>query len=150
MCRVFSCVVGRGCLLWPVRSLGKTLLTFDLLHFVLQGPICLLLQVYLDCLLLQSSPLQWRGHLFWVLVLEGLVDLHRTIQLQPLQDYWPGHRLRLLWYWRVCLENEQKLFCHFWDCIQVLHFRLFCWLWWLLHFFEGILAHSSENNGHLS
>ena len=24
MCRVFSCVVGRGCLLWPVRSLGKT------------------------------------------------------------------------------------------------------------------------------
>ena len=24
-CRVFSCVVGRGCLLWPVRSLGKTL-----------------------------------------------------------------------------------------------------------------------------
>ena len=28
MCRVFSCVVGRGCLLWPVRSLGKTLLAF--------------------------------------------------------------------------------------------------------------------------
>ena len=26
MCRVFSCVVERGCLLWPVRSLGKTLL----------------------------------------------------------------------------------------------------------------------------
>ena len=23
-CRVFSCVVGRGCLLWPVHSLGKT------------------------------------------------------------------------------------------------------------------------------
>ena len=26
MCRVFSCVVGRGCLLWPVCFLGKTLL----------------------------------------------------------------------------------------------------------------------------
>ena len=25
MCRVFSCVVGRGCLLWPVHSLGRTL-----------------------------------------------------------------------------------------------------------------------------
>ena len=25
MCRVFSCVVGRGCLPWPVRSLGKIL-----------------------------------------------------------------------------------------------------------------------------
>ena len=47
MCRVFSCVVGRGCLLWPVRSLGRTLLTFALLHSVLQGQICLLLQVFL-------------------------------------------------------------------------------------------------------
>ena len=36
MCRVFSCVVGRGCLLWPVCSLAKTLLTFGLLHFVLK------------------------------------------------------------------------------------------------------------------
>ena len=41
------CVVGRGCLLWPVRSLGKTLLAFALLHSVLQGQICLLLQVFL-------------------------------------------------------------------------------------------------------
>ena len=42
MCRVFSCVVGRGCLLWPVRSLGKTLLAFALLCSVLQGQICFL------------------------------------------------------------------------------------------------------------
>ena len=48
MCRVFSCVVGRWCLLWPVRSLGKTLLAFALLHSVLQRQICLLLQVCLD------------------------------------------------------------------------------------------------------
>ena len=27
MCRVLSCVVGRGCLLWPVHSLGKSLLS---------------------------------------------------------------------------------------------------------------------------
>ena len=31
ICRVFSCVVRRGCLLWPVHSLGKTLLAFALL-----------------------------------------------------------------------------------------------------------------------
>ena len=37
ICRVFSCVVGRGCLLWPVCSLGRTLLAFALLHSVLQG-----------------------------------------------------------------------------------------------------------------
>ena len=58
------------------------------------------------------------------LVLKGLVGLHRTIQLQLLQRYWLGHRLGLLWYWMVCLGNEQRSFCHFWDCIQVLHFGL--------------------------
>ena len=136
MCRVFSCVVGRGCLLWPVCSLGKTLLAFALLHFVLQGQICQLLQVSLDFLFLHLSPLWWKGHHFGVLVLEGLVGLHRTIQLQFLPHYWSGHRLGLPWYWMVCLGNEQRLFCHFWDCIQVLHFGLFCWLWWLLHFFS--------------
>ena len=51
MCRVLSCVVGRGCLLLPVHSLGKTLLAFDLLRFVLQGQICLLLQVFFFFLL---------------------------------------------------------------------------------------------------
>ena len=51
MCRVFSSVVGRGCLLWTVCSLGKALLAFALLHSVLQGQICLLLQVFLDFLL---------------------------------------------------------------------------------------------------
>ena len=65
MCRVISCVVGRGCFLWPVCSLGKTLLAFALLHFALQGQICLLLQVTLDFLLLHSSPLWWRGLFFF-------------------------------------------------------------------------------------
>ena len=83
-CVVFSYVVGRGCLLWPVRSLGKTLLAFALLHSIFQGQICLSLQVFLDFLLLYTSPLQWKGHLFWVLVLKGLVGLHRTVQLQLL------------------------------------------------------------------
>ena len=91
MCRVFSCVVGRGCLLRPVHFLGKTLSVFALLHCVFQGQICLLLQVFLDFLLLHSSPLWWKGHLFSVLVLKGLVGLHRTVQLQLLQRYWLGH-----------------------------------------------------------
>ena len=37
-----------------------------------------------------------KGHLFWVLVLKGLVGLHKTVQLQLLQHYWLGHRLGLL------------------------------------------------------
>ena len=124
LCRVICCVVGRGYLLWPVHSLGKTLLDFALLHFVLQRQTCLLLQLPLDLLLLHFSPPWWKGHLFWVLVLESLVGLHRTVQFQLLQCYWLGHRLGLLWYWTVCLGNEQRSFYHFWDCTQVLHFRL--------------------------
>ena len=107
MCRAFSCVVGRGCLLWPVHSLGKTLLAFTLLHSVLQGQNCLLLQMFLDFLLLHSSPLYWKGHLFQVLVLEGLVGLYGTVQFQLLQCYWLGHRLGLPWYWMVCLEMNR-------------------------------------------
>ena len=150
ICRVLSCVVGRQCLLWPVYSLGRTLLAFVLLHSVLQDQICLLLQVFLKLLLLHSSPPSWKGHILGVLILEGLVGLHRTIQPQLLQHYWSGHRLGLPWYWMVCLRDEQRSFYCFWDCIQVLNFRLFCWLWWILHFFYGILAHSSRYNGHLS
>ena len=37
-----------------------------------------------------------KGHLFGVLVLKGLVGLHRTVQLPLLQHYWLGHRLGLL------------------------------------------------------
>ena len=51
-----------------------------------------------------------------VLVLEGLIGFHRTIQLQLLQHYWYGHRLGLPWYWMVCLGNKQRSFCCFWDC----------------------------------
>ena len=49
------------------------------------------------------------------LVLEGLVGLHRTFQLQLLQHYWLRYRLGLLWCWMVCLGNEQRSFCCFWD-----------------------------------
>ena len=51
MCRVFFWVFGRVCLLWLVHFLCKMLLTFALLHFVLQGQTCQLLQVSLDFLL---------------------------------------------------------------------------------------------------
>ena len=88
-------------LLWPVRSLGKTLLAFSLLHFVLQGQICLLLHVF-------QSPIMKRTS-FWLLVLEGLVGLHRTVQLQPLLCYWSGHRLGLPWYWMVCLGEWTEI-----------------------------------------
>ena len=86
---------------------------------------------------------------FLRLVLAGLVGLY-TSSTSTFKHYWLGHTLVLPWYWMVCLENEQRSFFCFWDYIQVLHFRLFCWLWWLLHLFYGIPAHSSRYIGHLS
>ena len=65
-------------------SLGKTLLAFALLHFVLQGQTCLLLHGSLDFLLLHSNPLDEKDIFFLVSVLEDLVSLHRTIQPQLL------------------------------------------------------------------
>ena len=62
---MFSSVVGRGCLLWPVHSLGKILL-FAKAKFVLQGQICLLLQVSLDFLLLHSFPYDEKDIIFHV------------------------------------------------------------------------------------
>ena len=106
----------RGCLLWPVCSLDRTLLAFVLLHSVFQGQICLLRQVFFDFLLLHSSPLYWKGHLFWVLVLKGLVGLHRTIQLQLLQHYWLGYRLGAVYYFNIewfALETNRDHFVVF-------------------------------------
>ena len=63
-CLVICCVVGRGFLLYPVCYLGKSLLAFDLLHFVLQGQIFLLLLLSLDFPILHSSPLWWKDICF--------------------------------------------------------------------------------------
>ena len=59
-----------------------------------------------------------------MLVLRVLVGIHRTDQLQLLWHRWQWHRLGLLWRWAACLGNKPRLFCHFWCCTQVLHFRL--------------------------
>ena len=51
--------------------------------------------------------------------------------------------------WMVCLGNKLRSFCYFWDCTQVLHFGLFCWLWGLFHFCMRFFT-TVMDNGHLS
>ena len=60
MDRVVSCVVGSGCLLWPVHSLGKTLLSFALLNSVLQGQICITPGAFLRPTFAFQSPIMKR------------------------------------------------------------------------------------------
>ena len=68
-----------------VCSLDKILLAFALLHFVLQGQTCLLLQVSLDFLICIPVPCDGKDFFFWLLLLVlDLVGLHRSIQLQLL------------------------------------------------------------------
>ena len=134
MCRVFSCVVGRACLLWPVGSLGKTLLDFALLHSISQGQICLLLQVFLTSYFCIPVPYNEEDIFFWVLVLEGLVGLYRTIQLQLFWCYCLGQNFGLLWYWMVCLGNKQRSSVVF-AIASKYCFSDSSWLWWLLHVF---------------
>ena len=88
--------------------------SWSLLCFILysQGQTCLLLQVSLDFLLLNSCPLCWIGFFFFFGIL-GFIGLHRTDQIQLLQHWWLGHRLGLLWFWMVCLGHELRPFCHF-------------------------------------
>ena len=77
-----------------VHSLGKILLAFALLHFVLQGQSCQLLQISLDFLYLNSSLHDEKDIFCGVLILEDLIGHHRTVHLP--WNYWLGHRLGLL------------------------------------------------------
>ena len=77
-------------------SLDKTLLAFALLHFVLQDQTCLLFQVSLDFLFLHSSPLWWKGYLFFlVLILEFLVGKWSGNPIQ--YSYWKNSTDRGAW-----------------------------------------------------
>ena len=59
--------------------LGKTLLSFVFLHFVLQNQACLLLEISLDFYFGISIPMMNMTSFFLVLVLEGLVGLRLVL-----------------------------------------------------------------------
>ena len=125
MCRVFSCVVGRGVFALTSAFSWQNSVSLCPASFCTPRPnLPVTPGISWFPTFAFQSPIMKRTSFFWVLVLEGLVGLHRTVQLQLFQHYWLGHRLGLLWYWMVCLGNEQRSLCHFWDCIQVLHFGL--------------------------
>ena len=104
--RVFSCVVGRGCFLWPSCSLGKTVSLWPLLFYTLRPNLSVTPgSSWLPTFSFQS-PMMKRIPFRGVLALEGFVGLHRTVHLHLLQHYWLGHRFGFLWYWMFCLGNR--------------------------------------------
>ena len=85
MCRVFSCVVGRGCLLWLVHFIGKTLLALPCFISYSKAKFSCYSKCFLTSYFCIPVPYNEKD-IFWeVLVLKGPVGLHRTIQLQLLR-----------------------------------------------------------------
>ena len=81
MCRVICCVFGRGCLLWPVCSFGKTLFSLCPASFCMPRPN---LTVTLDISWFPTFAFQFpimKRTFYSVSVLEGLWGPHRTVQL---------------------------------------------------------------------
>ena len=107
MCRVFSCVVGRTCLLWPVYSLGKTLLALTCFILYSKANLPVTPGISLLPTFAFQSPIMKRTSFLGVSSKRSF-GLHRTVQLQLLQHYWLGHRLGLLWSWMVFHGNEQR------------------------------------------
>ena len=66
-CRVFSCVVGRGCFLWPVCSLGKTLLAFALLHLYSKAKFAFYYKCFLTFYFCRIGPSKWWYRIRWPL-----------------------------------------------------------------------------------
>ena len=93
MCRVFSCVIGRRCSLWPVRSLGKTLLAFAFSYcsWISQGKnpevVChSLLQRTTFCLFHTLSLIDmkaWSG--LWKMIQSSMIS--KTIVFSTFWDY---------------------------------------------------------------
>ena len=108
MCNVFSCVVGRACLLWPSAFSWQNSMSLCPASFRTPGPdLPGYSRYFLNSYFCIPVSYNEKDIFFLVLVLEVLVSLHRTIQLQPLQHYRLGHRLGLLWYWMVCLGKDR-------------------------------------------
>ena len=86
------------------HSLGKTLLVFALLHIPYSKAKfacyskCFLTSYFCIPVPYNEKDIFGGGAGGGGLVLEGLIGLHRTIQLQLFQHYGLGHRLGLLCY----------------------------------------------------
>ena len=107
MCRIFSCVVGTWCLLWPVLSLGKTLLSNCPTSFCTLMPNLPVTPgiSWLPTFTFQSPIMKRTSSL--CVNSRGSCRSHRTLQLQLLQHYWLGHRLGLLCYEWFALETNR-------------------------------------------
>ena len=132
MCKVISCVVEKGYLLWPVPSLGRILLAFALLHFVLQGTCTSF--CYSRYFLTSYFCIPIFYHEKDIFLFCVSFKMSRIIQLQLLQHQWWGIDLYyydVKWFVLETIQDHSVIF----DIAPKYFIGLFCWLWGQLHFF---------------
>ena len=105
LCRVFSCVVGRGCLLWPVFSWQNSVSLCPASFCTPRPNLPVTPGVSWLPTFAFQSPIMKRTSFLGVSSRKS-VGLHRTVQLQLLRLFWLGHRLGLPWYWKVSFGNR--------------------------------------------
>ena len=132
MYRVFSCVVGRGCLLLPVCLFSRqnSVSLWPALFYTLKPNLPVTLgSSWLPTFAFQS-PIMKRTSL-WGVSSKRSCRSYRTIQLQLLQHYWLGHRFGLLWYWMVCLGKwfSGKWFSGKWFALGMVCREMKPWKW---------------------
>ena len=118
MCRVKSCCGKRVIAMTSVFSWQNY---EPLLCFILNSKVKLACCLrYLLTSYLHFNPLWWKGHPFLVLVLEGVVGLHRSSQFQLLWHQWFSHSHGLLetnWGFSIVFEVAPK-YCILDSCID--------------------------------
>ena len=98
ICRVFSCVDGRWCLLWPLHFSWRNSTSLCPATFCTPRTNLPVTPHISYFLLFHSSPLWWKGHLNLVLVWEGLIHLH-NLSTSAALAFVLGHGFELLWDW---------------------------------------------------
>ena len=96
MCRVISCVLEGGVCYDQCVLLAELYQPLPCFSPYSKAKFACYSRCFLTFYFCIPVPYDEKDIFFWVLVLKGLVGLHRTIQLQLLQDYWLVYRLGLL------------------------------------------------------
>ena len=146
MCKVVSCVVENVFAITSSFSWQNSISLWPT-SFCSPRPNSLLCQVFLVFLLLHSNHQWWIEHHFFDVssrrssrysenwsTLASAALVVGTFECLALEINW-GHSVIFYITPKYCISDS---------------FFFFFWLWELLHFFYGILAHSSRYNGHLN
>ena len=131
-----SCVVGRRCLLKAEHSLDKILLALALLHLYSKTKLACSAISWLSTFVFQSPHAKdifffFFGVRFWR-SLRPSENQSTSASLAFELGTWTWNTVMLNglpWKWTEIILSSLRLHS------SILHFRLFCWLWGLLHFF---------------